>query len=503
MANLRRMPYTKSIPEGAEVIAHKGQPHARFKDKKGKTILAPLTEDRQRIRLLSKKWYGEYKDADGVERCVPLSADKTAAQQMLNERVKKAELGRAGIADPFEQHRKQPLAEHLADWQADLLAGGAGRKHVAQTVACARRVLAGCKFVFMADLSASRVQAFLAELRERGKDLAPLPPGQEEFTKAELAALLRVKPPAVPPLVRRHRLQATGNGKARRYPRATAAALVSLRSRGRSIKTSNLYLAAIKQFAHWLVQDRRTGDNPLAHLEGGNVKLDRRHDRRALPEAELRLLLAKAHASERSYRGLAGPDRHFLYLTAMGTGFRASELASLAPESFALDAAPPVVTVGAAYTKNKKPVTQPLPPDLAATLRAYLTGKPAGAPVWPGAWVEDAAEMLRIDLEAAGIPYAVDGADGPLYADFHALRHSYIALLDKSGATLKEAMQLARHSDPKLTMAVYGRAQLHDLAGAAARLPSLLSGADPQRAALAATGTDGRPADGSFRPACA
>ena len=52
----------------------------------------------------------------------------------------------------------------------------------------------------------------------------------------------------------------------------------------------------------------------------------------------------------------------------------------------------------------------------------------------------------------------MEGPDGPLYADFHSLRHSYIALLDKSGATLKEAMQLARHSDPKLTMAVYGRA---------------------------------------------
>ena len=81
--------------------------------------------------------------------------------------------------------------------------------------------------------------------------------------------------------------------------------------------------------------------------------------------------------------------------------------------------------------------------------------------------------MLRIDLDAAGIPYAVEGPDGPLYADFHALRHSFIALLDKSGATLKEAMQLARHTDPKLTMAVYGRRQLHDLgAGRRAGCPS-------------------------------
>ena len=33
-------------------------------------------------------------------------------------------------------------------------------------------------------------------------------------------------------------------------------------------------------------------------------------------------------------------------------------------------------------------------------------------------------------------------------------------------------MQLARHSDPKLTMARYGRAQLHDLGRAVDRLPT-------------------------------
>src|SRR6185436_10818325 len=33
---------------------------------------------------------------------------------------------------------------------------------------------------------------------------------------------------------------------------------------------------------------------------------------------------------------------------------------------------------------------------------------------------------FRLDLDAAGIPYAVDGPDGLLYADFHALRHSFI-----------------------------------------------------------------------------
>ena len=78
-------------------------------------------------------------------------------------------------------------------------------------------------------------------------------------------------------------------------------------------------------------------------------------------------------------------------------------------------------------------------------------------PVWPGTWQERGADMLRIDLDVVGIPYVVEGGDGPLHADFHCLRHSFVAMLDRSGETLKEAMQLSRHSDPKLTAAVYGR----------------------------------------------
>ena len=42
--------------------------------------------------------------------------------------------------------------------------------------------------------------------------------------------------------------------------------------------------------------------------------------------------------------------------------------------------------------------------------------------------------MLRGDLAAAGIPYTVEGPDGPLFADFHALRHSFIALFSTRAA---------------------------------------------------------------------
>jgi integrase len=87
-----------------------------------------------------------------------------------------------------------------------------------------------------------------------------------------------------------------------------------------------------------------------------------------------------------------------------------------------------------------------------------------------------------------GFPYLAEGPDGALYADFHSLRHSYVALLEKTGATLKQAMQLARHSDPRLTMARYGRAQLQNLGSALERMPAL---AAPQADSLRATGTEG------------
>ena len=152
------------------------------------------------------------------------------------------------------------------------------------------------------------------------------------------------------------------------------------------------------------------------------------------------------------------------------------------------------MTLSSTFTKNHKTAVQPLPAELTPILREYLDGKAADSPIWPGTWHERTADMLRIELDICGIPYIIQGPDGPLFADFHCLRHSFVALLDKRGATLKEAMQLARHNDPKLTMAVYGRARLQDLAGAVDRMPTTLAGTEssemPQTEILRATGTD-------------
>jgi site-specific recombinase XerC len=238
-------------------------------------------------------------------------------------------------------------------------------------------------------------------------------------------------------------------------------------------------------------------DNPIAHLEAGNAAVDRRHDRCDLMGDELRHLLFVTSLSERTFRGLTGRDRFTLYATACASGFRAGGLASLTPESFNLDSDPPTVTLAARKNKSRVLRVQPLPSDVAGLLRDYLADKPAGQSVWGGTWARDGkgAEMLRLDLEAAAIPYEVQGPDGPRYHDFHALRHSYITALGRGGVDLRTAQELAGHSTPLLT-ARYSHRRLYDLAGAVEKLPRILPNRqDAEVARMKATGTDGRISD--------
>jgi integrase len=260
--------------------------------------------------------------------------------------------------------------------------------------------------------------------------------------------------------------------------------LADLRDEGKSVQTSNHYLRAIKQFSRWLVKDRRASDDPLAHVAMLNVSIDRRHDRRPFSEIELARSLKAADAGP-VVRRMSGPDRAMLYAVAVYTGLRASELASLTPESFDLDAGPSTVTVLAAYSKHRREDVLPLHPSLAALLRPWLASKPAGRSVWPGNWAKgkEAGVMLRYDLEMAGISYVDESGR---YGDFHALRHTFITNMVKCGVSPKAAQSLARHSTIDLTMNVYASLTVHDQASAPASLPPIpaLDGTAPGAGAL-------------------
>ena len=434
---------------------------------------------------------GRYKSASGQFITVSLCANKTAAKQMLAKLVTDARMASVNLADTFEEHRKRPLTEHLADYRGHLLAEGDCAEHVDKTCARIRAIFDGCKCAIIPDLDAEAVSAHLHE-RRRDLPRQAIPPGQEWFSRTELlAALGEARPAHLARVLKREGLQATGQGKARRYRRETVEALQERFCRGIGVATSNGYLTAIRGFTRWLATGRppRWPHDPLAGLSSLNARTDVRHERRPLNEGELRSVLAAAGASTVIVEELTGRDRMMLYLAAATTGFRASELASLGLRSFDLAGHPPTVKVRAGYTKNKREAVQPLPPDVAEALRGFLAEKQADQPIWPGAWPARAAEMLRQDLTAAGIAYRDE--DGRV-ADFHALRHSFVTLLSQSGVGPKVAQELARHSDIRLTMNVYTHAGLFDLAGAVGGLPRLLDKSG-EKGALKATGTEGKP----------
>lgn len=406
----------------------------------------PYTDKKTGKRKKSRTWHIRFYGPDGVRQRVKGYKDKAATQALATELERRAARLAAGILDPTEAHAKKPLQEHLDDYKQFLLDKRDTPKHAALTFTRVLGCLDGCQFVKTADISPSKVLSFLSDLREAGK----------------------------------------------------------------SVATCNYYLTAFRGFTRWLWKDGRILADPLAGMSRlAGQSQDVRRERRELHEDEVRWLLDATAGSKKLFRGLIGLDRAMLYQLALATGFRVNELASLTPADFRLNETPPIVRLRADDAKNGKEAFQPIPSDLANVLRDYLTGKPEAIPLWPGSWKNISAKMLRMDLAAARRLWlqsfrddkgrndashsnflTYQDAEGR-YADFHALRHSYVSRVVRTGASPKTAQILARHSDIRLTLGRYAHAALHDLSAAVEALPSL-SSPKPDSKTMKATGTDGK-----------
>lgn len=224
-----------------------------------------------------KNYYVELRDHVGAVRRFPGYADQSATES-LGRQIKslidcrasgdsigpalsrwleripsklRTRFAKISLLDPERAGGGKPLTEHLNDFEAALAARGNTKDHVSLVVSRARRIIDGCKFIVWSDISASKVQKYLAELRIDTKDK---------------------------------------NGKVKR---------------GISLQTFNFYLQSIKEFGRWMVQDRRATESPVQFLKGINVKTDRRHDRRALSPDEVRRLLETTTAQPGRY-GMSG-----------------------------------------------------------------------------------------------------------------------------------------------------------------------------------------------------
>jgi integrase/recombinase XerD len=254
----------------------------------------------EKVKSKSKKWWGQYKDAEGRLKRVPLAVDKTAARAMLDKIVRQVEREKAGLVDPTDAQRKRPLAEHIREYEAYLANKAVTEKQKKETISKLKKMAAARRWKFIADITAGSTLEYLGDLR----------------------------------------------------------------SDGLSLQTYNHYLKAAKSFTRWLVRDRRSPFDPLAHVSRLNVRTDRRHDRRALSTEEFTRLVEAARAGK-YVENIPGSDRAIMYIVAAWTGFRKGEIGSLTLRSLRLDDDPPTATVEACYSKHRRADKRQKNPPLA------------------------------------------------------------------------------------------------------------------------------------------
>src|SRR5262245_6675094 len=140
----------------------------------------------------SRKYYGLVPQPDGKRKPVPLCPDLAKSRQLLNKLLTDAALRQHGLGNPFEEHSKRPLLDHLADYRRELEARDSAPRYVSVVVSRLQALLDNCGFRFIPDLSASRASDWLANLRCKGRPRAALPPGQQTFTLTEAGRLLGI-----------------------------------------------------------------------------------------------------------------------------------------------------------------------------------------------------------------------------------------------------------------------------------------------------------------------
>lgn len=323
-------------------------------------------------------------------------------------------LAKIGLISGSRAAGRSSVDSHLDDWRDALLAGGTGEEHAVRAHQRAGRIFRECGFQTLADIQGDKVAAAIGRLQKtvRGKN----------------------------------------NGRVDAGPA--------------SARSKLHFVRACKQFSRWCFINGRLPNDPLTHLSIKNVQC--KNPRRALSADEVACLLGYTETAPMIF-GLPGYERSIIYELAVTTGLRRNEIKSITRSSF--DFKRLSVRVEAKDTKNKKAAVLPVKAALMDRIKQHLSGKMPTAKAFnvPQA----AAIMLKRDMAGArqqwidavkGNPaehrrrvesdfLKTDTYEGKV--DFHSLRHTFGTLLAAAGVHPKTAMDLMRHSDINLTMALY------------------------------------------------
>ena len=398
----------------------------------------------------TKNWYVEIRDHMGRAQRISGFVDKAATEELGRQLQKMAEqrcvglpldyamtrwverlpprlrdkLARIGLLEAHRYTITRPIEELVVDFEASLAAKGCCKAQVRQVVARVRRMLAACRVRRWGDLVAHDVEVVLHGLRRRPHK--PL-----------------------------------------------------------SVQTSNHLLGSLKQFCRWVVENGLASENPLRVLHKLNVRGSTTRNRTSLTTSQLEALFVSLPAAP-CWKGIAADIRATIYRVALETGLRRGEIASLTVADLNLATDCPELTVQARFAKNRREAVLPLRTETAVRLAELTRGRLPKAKVFDLQKDWRAAEMLKFDLDRAGIP-SKDEQGRVL--DFHALRHTFASMLARANVAPRVAQALLRHSDPRLTLGVYTHLGADEERRAVEVLPKIPTDSeDGER--LRSTGTD-------------
>ena len=235
MGSIRKKTFTKPLPLNAEVVVVKGETFAKVKPPKGRAVTYPVTTGKdgsQRIVVTSATFVAKFRDGSGIIQEVSTNCrDEGAARSVLAELERRAEMVRSGVLtaaeDRIADHAATPLADHVSGWLTSLRASGNSVRHIEDAERLTHRLCTECGFRSLRDIVASRVESWLSEKLDE-----------------DMAA-----------------------------------------------RTRNSYLQAVSGFCTWCVRNGRLSVNPLKVVSKADEASDRRRQRRAMTEDELKRLL--------------------------------------------------------------------------------------------------------------------------------------------------------------------------------------------------------------------
>lgn len=255
-------------------------------------------------------------------------------------------------------------------------------------------------------------------------------------------------------------------------------------------QTYNHYVAALKAFFNWLLEEEYIDKIPKKIAMKGIMGNDIAHKRRKLSGEEFSFLIESVRIDDFSRKTkISKIDRINLYLIIFYTGLRAEEVFQLTPECFDFDSKRVSFIAGKTRKDKGRMDMLPLHPDLVPKIKEWVELKKSRQPFFDCWSPQYFGTLLKKDMCRARDLYISssktseeikqreqddflkwESNDG--FSDLHALRTTFISNVAQV-ASPKECQRLARHSDIRTTFNYYVKVTDSELENVVAKLPQI------------------------------